>query len=356
MPDFTSALYLGMHHASDELKPWRQLTSGVPLALSVSAVQQRVESALAKLLGCKMAVLGTSTLHLFWDLFGLLAGRGSVILVDRGAYPISRWGVERALARGARVETFSHHDAHALALASKRYSGRPILVVSDGFCTGCGSPAPVADYLSVVKSCEGLLVLDDTQGLGVLGQGGGGVVAGLSRSTESLLVVSSLAKGFGVPLAMLAGSHALTKEFVDQSETRVHCSPPSSVHVQAAAHALDLNQRQGERLRRHLRSLIRTFRSWLGQLGWRSVGGLFPVQSLVFQSPEKARQLYRKLQQWDVHTVLRHIRCSGHVAVSFVLNARHTIRELEIVLSRLARFLPNSSVNFMESPNEHLIF
>ena len=92
MPDFTSALYLGMQHSAWELHPWPQLTSGVPLALAVPPVQQRVERALADLVNCDAAVLGPSTLHLFWDLFGLLANRRSVILVDSGAYPISRWG------------------------------------------------------------------------------------------------------------------------------------------------------------------------------------------------------------------------------------------------------------------------
>lgn len=48
--------------------------------------------------GCEMATLSSSTLHLFWDLFGALARGRVAIYMDAGTYPIARWGVERAAA------------------------------------------------------------------------------------------------------------------------------------------------------------------------------------------------------------------------------------------------------------------
>ena len=39
-----------------------------------------------------------STLHLFWDLFAVLGPGNAVILRDCGAYPIARWGTDRARA------------------------------------------------------------------------------------------------------------------------------------------------------------------------------------------------------------------------------------------------------------------
>ena len=74
MLDFTSALYLGLRHPTGSLRPWAQLTSGRPAALATPANQAGVAQALARLQGCEMATLSSSTLHLFWDLFGVLAG------------------------------------------------------------------------------------------------------------------------------------------------------------------------------------------------------------------------------------------------------------------------------------------
>src|SRR5262245_64902371 len=99
--DFTSALYLGLLHPSRVLRPWTQLTTGVPAALAPPPGAVAVTARLAALQGCERATLGTSTLHLFWDLFGLFPAREIAIYLDAGTYAIAGWGVERAAARGA---------------------------------------------------------------------------------------------------------------------------------------------------------------------------------------------------------------------------------------------------------------
>ena len=116
MADFTSALYLGLRHPSRSLAPWDQLTTGRPAALFTSPSQGMVAGVLADLAGCERATLGSSTLHLFWDLFGMLDTRHAIYM-DAGLYPIGRWGVERAAARGIPVQVFTHHDGEALRRA-----------------------------------------------------------------------------------------------------------------------------------------------------------------------------------------------------------------------------------------------
>ena len=71
MLDFTSALYLGLRHPSRSLRAWPALTAGQPAALESPARRFGVARQLAALQGCERATLLPSTLHLFWDLFGL---------------------------------------------------------------------------------------------------------------------------------------------------------------------------------------------------------------------------------------------------------------------------------------------
>jgi 8-amino-7-oxononanoate synthase len=73
MLDFTSALYLGLCHPSGTLRPWAQLTTGRPAALQEPPGTEGVTESLVHLLGCAGATLGTSTLHIFWDVFQVLA-------------------------------------------------------------------------------------------------------------------------------------------------------------------------------------------------------------------------------------------------------------------------------------------
>lgn len=307
MLDFTSALYLGLRHPSGSLRPWAQFSTGRPAALATPATQVQMVQELAELQGCERASLGPSTLHLFWDLFKVL-GNGRVgIYLDAGVYPIARWGVERAAARGVPVQCFPHHDAKALRQRLRQDASRRLrpVVVTDGFCPGCGGPAPITAYLESTRAFGGYLVLDDTQALGILGhspgpdasygRGGGGSLRWSNVSGPEVLVVSSLAKGFGVPVAVLAGSNAMVQWFEDKSETRVHCSPSSIAVIHAAEHALAVNEKHGDALRLRLAQRVRYFRNRLAQIGWPTTGGLFPVQTLMPIPTLDTRKLHTQL-------------------------------------------------------------
>src|SRR5262245_11480239 len=104
--DFTSSLYLSFWHDMWSLRPWSQLTTGAPAALAEPPGAVAVARQLARLQGCERATLAKSTLHLFWDLFGMLAGERIMIYLDAGVYPTARWGAERAAGRGTPVRQF----------------------------------------------------------------------------------------------------------------------------------------------------------------------------------------------------------------------------------------------------------
>src|SRR5580693_5658658 len=89
--DFTSALYLGFEHASWSLPGWARLTLGKPAALEEVPGTFRVQRELAALIGCERVLMGSSTLHLFCDLFGMLARRNVALWIDEATYPIARW-------------------------------------------------------------------------------------------------------------------------------------------------------------------------------------------------------------------------------------------------------------------------
>jgi 8-amino-7-oxononanoate synthase len=361
--DFTSALYLGLKHPSESLRPWRQLTTGVPAALDEPAEAAETAAELADLIGCEDAVLATSTLHLVWDLFGIFAQEPITIFMDAGVYPIIRWGVAHAAIRGVRVRKFPHHNAYALhqrlrAAAAGASSGarapRPI-IVTDGFCPHCGRFAPIRDYLDDARAFGGRLVIDDTQSLGVFGdrpcpgapygRGGGGSLRCHDIASRDILAFSSLAKGFGVPVAVLAGSREQVQRFQSKSQTRVHCSPPSLAVIRAAQHALTLNQRCGDLLRCWLGQLVRRFRSRLAERGLSAVGDVFPVQTLTAVSGDAAAALHWRLGQRGLQTVLHRAHNNQEPRVSFLLTARHQPENID----RAAWILANVAESTAES-------
>jgi 8-amino-7-oxononanoate synthase len=346
MLDFTSALYLGLRHPSPSLRSWSGLTTGKPAALEPPPGSAIIAGKFAALVGCERATPVASTLHLFWDLFGLLAHDRVRIYMDEGTYAIARWGVERAAARGVPVRRFPHHDPAALQnlIDQDRHAGRRPVVVADGFCPTCGGAAPAAAYLRCVEPHRGHLVLDDTQALGVLGKqggapygrGGGGSLRWQGINSPDVIVGSSLAKGFGVPMAMLAGSAKLIRRFEAQSETRVHCSPPSLAVLHAAEHALAVNRSDGDRLRRYLAQLVRRFRAGLRAIGLAVDGGLFPVQTLK-PAGVAAEVLHERLLRLGIRTiVIRRCREIG-VQVAFLITALHWHSDIDLAVEAIGR-------------------
>jgi 8-amino-7-oxononanoate synthase len=367
--DFSSALYLGMRHGSRDFPAWRSFTTGVPAALEETAAADAVARRLAALQGCEAATLLPSTLHLFWDLFGVLARDISEVLMDAGAYPISRWGAERAAGLGVPVRSFRHHAPAALRRALERSTrhrggdGRPV-VLADGFCPGCGQPTPLREYLEAVRQYGGMLVVDDTQALGIFGspaieapygRGGGGSLRRLSIAGPDVLLGCSLAKGFGVPVAALSGAREAIRSFRARSRTRVHCSPPSIPVVHAAAHALGLNHKQGDALRAELAQRVSRLRRGFRENGLRLVGGLFPVQTLPASGRIDAAALHAHLQARGIQTVLHRARRGSPPLVSFVVNATHSTDDIDRAAAAVAEVARPNATGSRRCTNEPIL-
>lgn len=354
MLDFSSSLYLGLRHASRSLAPWDRLTDGVPSALAEPPGAAAVAAALAALIGGERAVLLPSTLHLFWDLFGIQSGDAIAIYVDAGAYPIARWGIERAAARGVAVRPFTHHDAGDLRRLIDRDARRGIrpLVVADGFCPRCGRPAPVSDYLDAARRLGGSLLIDDTQALGIFGHSpgpgapyghdGGGTLRRRGVSGSDVLIGASLAKAFGTPVAVLSGGAGEVDRFLSLSETRVHCSPPSAAAVRAAARALEVNRDTGDALRLRLAGLVGRFRRRLAERGLSASGGLFPVQRVAIPPGHDAHSLHRRLLGLGVRAVLVSDGPGPGAGLCFLINARQHPCAIDRAADALATALGGS--------------
>jgi len=343
--DLTGSLYLGLRHPSAELGGWDALTAGVPAALDRGWDARSVAARLAGLVGAESCLLFRSTLHACLDLFS--SCRDEAVLVDAASYPVARWPLAGRRCAGVPVRTFPHRDLVALGrhLRALSGTGRRPLVVADGYCTGCGRAAPVAGYLEALRPYGGVLVLDDTQALGILGRdpgpgapygrGGGGTVrwAGVAGP---VVQVDSLAKGFGAPLAVLAGPAGLVEGIRTRGPTQVHSSAPSTADLRAAERALAVNARSGDRLRARLLWLIRRFRRRLADRGVRLGTGEFPVQRLEPTDRRRASAMHRWLCSSGLRSLVTAPPCMPGAAVTVVLTAALSTAQVDRAADLLA--------------------
>lgn len=213
------------------------------------------------------------------------------------------------------------------------------MVVTDGFCPGCGRVAPLYEYLESIRRFGGLLILDDTQAFGILGEnpttvspyglGGGGSLRWSEVRGADIVVVNSLAKAFGAPLAVLAGGRGLVRRFTLESETRVHCSPPSVAAIRAAEQAIDINGQHGDDLRQRLRSLVSRFRSRLESRGLKVAGTLFPVQSLTPVPGLDVHEIHERLLASKVCTVLKRSHFGPGAQLALLITNDHSPAQID---------------------------
>jgi 8-amino-7-oxononanoate synthase len=221
-------------------------------------------------------------------------------------------------------------------------------VLTDGFCPDCGRPAPLAEYAEAARPFGGRLIVDDTQALGIFGEGpgrdspygggGGGLLRWHGLRDPLVLSISSLAKAFGVPLAVMAGGAGAVRSFEELSETRVHCSPPSAAVLHAARRALEVNLKSGDELRRRLARRVRHFRRGLRAVGVSCSGGPFPVQTLQL-GDDDARRIHTALLRAGVRTVLRRAHAREGAHLTFIITARHRRCDIDHATGLLARCL-----------------
>ncbi|UOQ96260.1 aminotransferase class I/II-fold pyridoxal phosphate-dependent enzyme [Hymenobacter sp. 5317J-9] len=351
MLDFTSALYLGPQ-AFPPPPPGLALTTGRPAVLDHNGRAQWVAHTVARRQGLEAGELAPSSLHLFWDVFGLVPARG-VVLLERQLYPVGQWGSLRARARGLPVATFRADDLPGLARVLHTYQqqGRTPWLVTDGWHPGRG-PAPLAHYRELLDSHPGaVLLIDDTQAFGVLGanparnrplgQGGGGLLRWARLTPQGLgpelLTITSLAKGLGVPVAVLAGRASRLAQFRRRAETRVHTSPVSAWHAWAAEQALRHDARHGHAARRRLGLRITQFRRALARAGIRPLGDDFPVQKIVLDRTTAALGLHQQLRQAGLNTLLLAGETRpGVPEVAFCLRADHSAADIDYAAAALA--------------------
>ena len=347
MPDFTSASYLGLRHATRVLRPWAALTTGRPAAVRLVPGAAGAARRLAELQGCEAATLLPSTLHAAWDVSTLLDPRRDVLLHDAALYPILAATVRLAAARGVDARQFESEVPASLERALGGARRRPIVLL-DGLCPACGGPAPLRELLSVVRRHGGRLVIDDTQAVGILGARGGSVRAwgdggggslryhGLARAPEVLLI-ASLAKALSVPAAAVSGSATAIAEYEARSQARVHSSPVSSADVSALEHALAVNDRVGDTLRQRAADAVRHWRAALRTLGVTADGGSLPMQALATLPRRHAGRLHRHLARAGVHAVPQSWAGGAEGRAVFLLGARTTAADIDAAASALAR-------------------
>lgn len=207
-PDVTRA-------AADAAQEWGAGAGASRLVTGTLGIHDDLEHELAAFLR-QPAALAMST--------GYHANLGVVTaLVDRDCLVVSDAHVHASLVDAARlsraeIAIVAHNDTDAVGAALAGAQGRRAIVLVESVYSVLGDAAPLLELAEICASYGALLIVDEAHGLGVVGDGGHGLVPELGLAgLDHVVVTATLSKALGSQGGAVLGPVALREHLVNRA-------------------------------------------------------------------------------------------------------------------------------------------
>ena len=252
-----------------------------------------------------------------------------------------------ALARPAEKRIYRHLDLAELErhLAEVARSCSRAIIVTDGVFSMRGDHAPLERIRALVDKFDAafaenaLLVVDDSHGVGALGQTGRGSEEITSPGAADVLV-ATLGKAFGVNGGYVVGSDTVVRFLRETSPFYIYSNPITPAEAAAALAAIEIvDGPDGIALLAHLRAMADRFRRGLAELGLESLPGQHPVVPLMVRDTERTSRIVTHLRREGIlATGLNYpVVPKGDEEIRFQISADHTSADIDEALAVLGR-------------------
>jgi CAI-1 autoinducer synthase len=232
------------------------------LACGVLDPQSQLESALAAHAGTQAGVLCQSGWDASIGLLQVIADERTPVYIDALAHMSPWYG---AAAAKTPVVPVRHNDLDRLRRAIGRNG--PGVIAVDALYGINGSLAPLPDLCDIADQTGCVLVVDESHSLGVYGQGGEGLTAGLGLAHRVHFQVASLANAFAGRAGFIACPTEDFARYFKMESPPAMCSPPLPAHdIAGLAAALTVIRADGWR-RTRLHDLSTFLRNEIAALG-----------------------------------------------------------------------------------------
>ena len=252
-----------------------------------------------------------------------LAGEFSHVLIDQSAHPSLK---DASQFLDGEVLNYKHRDAaHASRIISRCGKPARVALLTDGVFSNDGSLAPLPDLLAVLPR-NGVLLLDDAHGAGVLGRNGRGTVEHFGARDPRIVRAITLSKAFGAFGGAVLGSRDLCRKIVGRSGLFAGSTPPP-LPLASAARAALATVAGDEALRARLKKNAAL------------IERAFPILSIVPETKADAKRLKRELLKADIFSNLIHYPggpSGGYYR--FAISSEHTREQIERLLGVMRKY------------------
>ncbi len=251
------------------------------------------------------------------------------------------------LGRPATRILYRHGQLERLRGGLERSAGaaRRAIIVTDGVFSMRGDHAPLAELRAVADEFDTrfpdgvLLVVDDSHGVGAIGDAGRGTEEVTGARADVL--IATLGKAFGVNGGYVVGGATLIRYLRETSPFYVYSNPITPGEAAAATRAVEIvDSGEGRALLEQLRALALRFREGIAALGYETMAGEHPIVPLFVRDSARTAEVVAYLR---AHGVLvtglnSPVVPRGDEEIRFQVSAEHTLADIDEVLSLLEAY------------------
>ncbi len=249
------------------------------------------------------------------------------------------------LSRPKDKKVYRHNNMAELESVIKESIGNcsRLIVVTDGIFSMRGDFAPLREIADLaveydLQFKEGILtVVDDSHGVGAIGETGRGTTEH-TRENRVGILVSTLGKALGTNGGYLVSDATVVQYLRETAPFYVYSNPITAQEASAALKALEiLDSEAGKKMMKYLREMVAYFRKGLVELGNEVIEGEHPVVPLMIRDTGKTIELVRYLKDNGVlATGLSYpVVPRGDEEIRFQVSASHTRYDMDCVLKVL---------------------
>ena len=266
-----------------------------------------------------------------------LTGRFTHAFIDAHAHHAL---VDAARMLDCPVKKFPHRDPAALQklLAGCGRSARPV-ILTDGVFWQDGAVAPLRDYLKVLPR-QGMILVDDAHGAGVVGQTGKGTPEHEGVSRERIIQCATLSKAFGAFGGVVLSSRAIRERIMAGSRSFVGTTPLPPPLAGAALASVKILSRDTAR-RKRLFANLSWLRHRLRAAGWEVAETPGAVVRLPDLSETAAARLKHRLLAAGIYPPFMKYG-AARATFRFVISSEHTRAHLQTLATVLTDFISTS--------------
>lgn len=273
---------------------------GTPIVIGQSALNSQLEGELARFLKQEDALVYPSCYQCNMGVFSVLASEQDVILFDKDIHSSLMNGISLTK---AKWRSFPHNNLQRLEeLLKSTQDCRMRFIVFEGLYSTGGDYPDLNKIIELAKNYDAFTIIDDSHGVGILGDTGRGVVELYDAFKEVDLITVSLGKAIGTFGGALLGDERIVDFFRYSSSMYFYSTalPPAiaGATIEALKH---IDQAHNERAK--IKGDADRMYGALKEMGYTLTESESPLFSVISKTPAETFKLTKELYERGVYVV-----------------------------------------------------